>query len=340
MTNSYFRKKLSINLLKTFKKNMDNQTKDNIRNQVANARLEQALTAFNNWAATNGDSEMKNQLFLIQSQLSAAKRDENLGLVSSSESRMVRARLANSILSMLDSADNEAPMLTPSPSPTPSQDTSLKPSPPPPSATNVILFLASNPSNTAKLQLDKEFKIVFEKLQNSKFTVKLEWAVTPQAMQKAILKYKPRIIHFSGHGTSSTDSAGTTAATRAIGNAAAMPVGLVLQDDQGNAKVLETKNLAAIFQIFQKFKFQIDAVVLNACHSATQAEAIRNYVNYVVGMSDAIKDEAALEIAESFYDNLSTEDNVELAFDLTKVNVDIEGFSESNLMQLLKRDGL
>ena len=206
---------------------------------------------------------------------------------------------------------------------------------------NVILFLASNPWNTAKLQLEKEFTKVFNNLQNSKYIVKSEFAVTPSSLQKAILKYKPRIIHFSGHGLSDNDV--TTIANpdeRAIAKAAKGGAGIVLQDETGKAKVMETKNLVAMFQIFTKFKIPIDTVIFNSCHSRAQADGIRNYVNYVVGYSNAIKDDAAILIANDFYSYYVENDNAELAFELTKNIVNVQGFTEDQLMEILKRDGL
>jgi hypothetical protein len=44
--------------------------------------------------------------------------------------------------------------------------------------------------------------------------------------------------------------------------------------------------------------------VLNACCSATQAEAITQHIPYVVGMKRAIGDRVAIEFAIGFYDAL------------------------------------
>ena len=171
--------------------------------------------------------------------------------------------------------------------------------------------------------------------------MKSEFAVTPSSLQKAILKYKPRVIHFSGHGLSDSDvSTIQNPDERAIAKAAKGGAGIVLQDETGKAKVMETKNLISMFQIFTKFKIPIDTVIFNSCHSRAQADGIRNYVNYVVGYSNAIKDDAAILIANEFYSYFSENDNAEFAYELTKNIVNVEGFSEDQLMELLKRDGL
>ena len=321
---------------------MDKTLKDQIRNLVSNAKTEQALEAFIQWANTS-NSDLSNDLIGVKSQFSSLKRNENLGLISYSEANIKRAQISNGILQILESADDSVPQAivfqtttqsTASSSGSASTNTV-------PGESNVILFLASNPWNTAKLQLEKEFTKVFNNLQNSKFVVKSEFAVTPSSLQKAILKYKPRVIHFSGHGLSDSDvSTIQNPDERAIAKAAKGGAGIVLQDETGKAKVMETKNLISMFQIFTKFKIPIDTVIFNSCHSRAQADGIRNYVNYVVGYSNAIKDDAAILIANEFYSYFSENDNAEFAYELTKNIVNVEGFSEDQLMELLKRDGL
>ena len=67
-----------------------------------------------------------------------------------------------------------------------------------------ILFLAANPKNSAPLDLDKEVKEIDEGLRRSKkrdkFVLEQVWAVTPGDVQRAMLDFKPQIVHFSGHG--------------------------------------------------------------------------------------------------------------------------------------------
>ena len=65
-----------------------------------------------------------------------------------------------------------------------------------------ILFLAAEPSDSAKLRLGKELMAVRERLKdNQYFIVKDQWAVKPADVLETILEEKPHIVHFSGHGT-------------------------------------------------------------------------------------------------------------------------------------------
>ncbi|MHC5763879.1 MAG: CHAT domain-containing protein, partial [Nostoc sp.] len=69
-----------------------------------------------------------------------------------------------------------------------------------------ILFLASEPSNTARLRVGQELRDIQEKLQlarmREQYSLVQRTAVRPHDITQAILDIEPSIIHFSGHGTS------------------------------------------------------------------------------------------------------------------------------------------
>jgi hypothetical protein len=76
-------------------------------------------------------------------------------------------------------------------------------------------------------------------------------------------------------------------------------------------------------------------VVLNACYSEQQAEAIAKHIDYVVGMKKAIGDEAAIKFAVGFYDALGAGMNYEIAFDFGRNAIDLRGIPE-HLTPVLK----
>jgi hypothetical protein len=313
-------------------------SKARIQQLVGEARLDKALDELQNWANAQNDTELVNQVFLLKSQYKSIKSEELQGIVSGGEARIARARIANGILSMLPDEETGSNQIAANKTEGGAGKSTFIPDNNGVKS-NIVLFLASNPSDSAKLQLDNEFRRVYSKLQTSNFKVISEFAATPKAMQTAILKYKPRIIHFSGHGLRGgaptpilvNDSRGGMADDGDDG------AGLLLEDENGKAKVLPTANLAQMFKTFDKFKIKIETVIFNACHSRIQAEAINEFVDYVVGYSNAISDKVAIEIADSFYENLTIEDNVELAFELTKNIVSIDGYKEEELMSLMTR---
>lgn len=180
-----------------------------------------------------------------------------------------------------------------------------------------ILFLAANPKNTTHVDLQKEAKDIAEGLQRSKkgghFQLEQQWAVTPREMQRAVLDYKPEIVHFSGHGAGER--------------------GLALEDDMGQIKLVNAKALAALFEAFQEY---VECVILNACYSEVQAEAIARHIPYVIGMKQTVGDNAAREFAVGFYDTLAAGESIEFAYKLGCVSISMAGIPEE-LTPVLKK---
>ena len=67
-----------------------------------------------------------------------------------------------------------------------------------------ILILAANPTNTARLRLSEEVREIDKGLRLSEnraqFDIKQEWAVQLDDLRRALLRHKPHIVHFCGHG--------------------------------------------------------------------------------------------------------------------------------------------
>jgi hypothetical protein len=157
-----------------------------------------------------------------------------------------------------------------------------------------ILFLASNPTNTGRLRLDKEVREITEGLKRSnerdQFDLIPTFAVRVDDLRRSLLDHAPRIVHFAGH-----DGAD----------------GIVVENDQGQASQVPNEALAGLFELCAG---QIECVILNACYSDLQAEAIAKHIPYVIGMRTAVSDDAALEFAVGFYDALGAGKPIEDAF--------------------------
>ena len=161
-----------------------------------------------------------------------------------------------------------------------------------------ILILAANPTNTSRLRLDQEVREIKEGLHRAslreQFRLEQEWAVRSRDFYRAILENKPQIVHFCGHG-SDVD-------------------GIVLEDDTGQPTLVEKEALSKLFKLFAVKG--VECVVLNACYSQVQAEAIGQYIKYVIGMNRSIGDQAAITFAVAFYDALGAGETIEFAFNL------------------------
>jgi hypothetical protein len=163
--------------------------------------------------------------------------------------------------------------------------------------TRNILLLSANPKNTSQLRLTEEMRDIKEGLRLSDnrdlFSINTASAIRPRDIRRAILTYKPHIIHFSGHGSQEE--------------------GLLFEDETGATKFVDASALADLFKLFAN---QLECVVLNACYSKYQALEIARHINYVVGMSQEIQDKAAIEFAVGFYDGLGAGEGYDFAYKL------------------------
>jgi hypothetical protein len=183
-----------------------------------------------------------------------------------------------------------------------------------------ILFLAANPRGS-QLQLDREAREITAKIRAAEYRDSLEfvtrWAVRPDDLQQALLETKPHILHFSGHGTPSEE--------------------IVLVDDRGGEKPVSKQALQHLLSVL---KDNLRLVVLNACYSRPQAEAIAQCVDCAVGMNQAIGDEAAILFASSFYRALGFGRSVKEAFELGISGLELEGIPENKTPELLAGKGV
>jgi hypothetical protein len=98
-----------------------------------------------------------------------------------------------------------------------------------------------------------------------------------------------------------------------------------VENDQGEASEVPIEALAELFELCAG---QIECVVLNACYSEAQADAIARYIPYVIGMGASVSDDAALEFAIGFYDALGAGRSVEEAFRFGRNAIALKGIPE------------
>ena len=81
-------------------------------------------------------------------------------------------------------------------------------------------------------------------------------------------------------------------------------------------------------------------VVLNACHTRSQAEALTQVVDCVISMDRTISDRAAIKFAASFYGALASGRSVQRAFDQGVARLHAEGLAGEGTPELLVRAGI
>ena len=206
------------------------------------------------------------------------------------------------------------------------------------SPVKTILVLAANPKGTSPLRLGEEVREIQVGLDRSQyrnhFRIEQRWAVTSTDIRRALLDCNPQIVHFSGHGVGIGESNGPS--TRDISFASrgtTEPEGLLLEDETGHSQLVSTDAIARLFSLFSD---EIECVVLNACYSAVQADAIAQHIPYVVGMKKAIGDRAAIKFTLGFYDGLLAGRPIAFAHKLGCNAIELEGIPE-HLTPILKQ---
>lgn len=188
-----------------------------------------------------------------------------------------------------------------------------------------ILFLSANPTDTTRLALDVEVREIMQRLratpQAERFVLVQEWAVRVSDLQAALLRHRPQVVHFSGHGRSADAGA---------------PGGIVVADEVDKAVSISGAALAELFSVVGGVR----CVVLNACYSAELADALRQQVDCVVGMGRAIQDDASIAFSWAFYQGLGFGRSVDAAFELGKNQLRLAGLSEVNAPELFIHKGV
>ena len=160
-----------------------------------------------------------------------------------------------------------------------------------------ILFLAANPLDTEALRLDHEAREIGEVLDRANIDCDIHFAVRTRDIPHALRRFRPNFVHFSGHGEKDK--------------------GIVLESASGRANFVPKQALAQLFQIFQGVK----CVVFNSCYSREQARVVAQHVPFVIGMSQEISDEAAIEFAFGFYHAIRDGVDIPKAFEYGKLAV-------------------
>lgn len=181
-----------------------------------------------------------------------------------------------------------------------------------------VLLLSANPIDDP-LGIDGEFRAIDSKLRGSDHRDHVQLinhgAVRLEDVPGLLMRHKPHVVHFSGHGDAS---------------------GIALTEKDGLSKSVPSNALATIFKAL---KDNVRVVLLNACDSAPQAEAIVSVIDCAVGMADEIGDDAAVAFAAAFYEALGYGKSVQTAFELARVQLTGAG-EDPSLAKLYKRRGV
>lgn len=261
---------------------------------ITEGRMREALKAISDYVA-GIDSYISNDMIMQTARFNSNETDNGRGVINRDDYSRTKAQIRYALTQIMERLpENGNGVEAPS-------DVASGPPPPPLPSKRKILFLSANPKGTGRLSLDKELKLIKERLasstQRDTFDLEIEMAVEISTITGAMQKQKPEIVHFSGHG-SGVD-------------------GIAVENREGAMILFPTKGLS---RLFRAFKDTVKCVVLNACYASEQAKVISQHGIYVIGMNDAVEDEAAIDFAQGFYQSLGEGGNFEFAFDMALVN--------------------
>jgi WD40 repeat protein len=215
---------------------------------------------------------------------------------------------------------------------------------------HTILFLAANPIETAQLALDREARAIQKELESAGFRDRFElvtrWAVEPLDLLRELRKLRPTVVHVSGHGghrMPGDQRPGRAPAPRRdiVGEpdvvGSEQRHGLFFQGADGRAQFVSAQ---AIEETFGAAGSSVKLVVLNACYSDVQADALLTHVDCVVGMSGSIRDDAARSFAIGFYGGLGERESVAAAYKQGRAAISLEGLPDGERPQLKVRAGV
>jgi hypothetical protein len=184
-----------------------------------------------------------------------------------------------------------------------------------------ILFLSANPLPTGRILVDVEEREISERLQEGPYRDNFELlkhaAIQPIDIQKLLLKHRPHIVHFCGHGHKAQK--------------------IILGGTPGRAKTVDKQGLA---QVFSLYSHHVRLVVLNACYTNTMARSITKAVDYAVGTGKGIGDKAGVAFAGALYRALGFGKSVKEAFASAKAELGLTRMPRAQGIELFVRVGL
>lgn len=146
-----------------------------------------------------------------------------------------------------------------------------------------ILFLAANPSDTTRLELDNEFRTIQDQLLRGKYRDSFK-LLEPQLAARihdftaALNRHQPHVVHFCGHGS--------------------VEQGLAFEGPRRSRRPAGREELTNLFKVLAR---KARLVFLNACYTREQAALLSRTFDYTIGTNSRIRDIDAHDFAGAFY---------------------------------------
>lgn len=179
-----------------------------------------------------------------------------------------------------------------------------------------ILFLSANPTDQARIQTDKEHRMIKAEMERGRHRdvfkfLPSQFAVTITELLRA-MNDKPNIVHFSGHGETK---------------------GILISTDNNETQLVPIR---ALKRLFTPLKGITKLVLLNSCYSAEQAKIISEFGMFVIGMNLPVGDEAAISFAKGLYNGLGEGKTLEAAYNDAMIVLETENPHYAEVVEVWK----
>jgi formylglycine-generating enzyme required for sulfatase activity len=180
-----------------------------------------------------------------------------------------------------------------------------------------ILYVGVSSAAAGTLELTNEAKAIDTQLRKAElreyFKFEMQWEAEARELPGLLLRFKPQILHFSGHGTEDGE--------------------LSFRGRDGESMPADAETIASVFGAIDSVR----CVVLNACYSAEQALLISEHVEAVIGLTGEVSDSASKEFSMGFYEALAYGQDIASAFALGRYRCGLSSLAVRDLFQLFSR---
>lgn len=183
-----------------------------------------------------------------------------------------------------------------------------------------ILFLSANPWTNSRILVDEEAREISERIHEGPYRDRFELsthpATRPGDLQRLLLRHRPQIVHFSGHGTKEEK--------------------IIFGGRSGRGKTIDQDGLADLFALYNN---HVRLVLLNACFTRAQARSVADVVDYSIGTEKGLGDKASVAFAGAFYRALGFGKSVKDAFESAMAELALTKMPRSRGIELFIKEG-
>lgn len=180
-----------------------------------------------------------------------------------------------------------------------------------------VLVLNAMPDDQGRIRPDKEAAELRERMAamstpRRPLVFEHVWATRLDQIQQELVRHRPMILHFSGHGA---------------------PGVLAFENRDGTTAKLDGRMMSRIIKGYR----DLECLVLHACFADEVAEACLPYVPVVVGSVGSVDDVTAPRFSYLFYQSIASGMDYEQAFEMGQTEVAIESETAADRYKLRLR---